>query len=90
MRLLMSFVLTIGSLSANASDNSYCQSDSLASMEIISIPEPSARPLISFVDLTRDTIERRGCCSWHGGVCGCSNGRTKCCDGTLSPTCGCD
>lgn len=34
--------------------------------------------------------ERRGCCSWHGGVCGCSNGRAQCCDGTLSPTCGCD
>ena len=33
---------------------------------------------------------RRGCCSWHGGVCGCKNGRALCCDGTLSPTCGCD
>ena len=35
-------------------------------------------------------IERRGCCSHHGGVCGCRNGRALCCDGTLSPTCGCD
>jgi hypothetical protein len=34
--------------------------------------------------------EKRGCCSWHGGVCGCSGGRALCCDGTLSPTCGCD
>ena len=34
-------------------------------------------------------VDKRGCCSWHGGVCGCENGRTKCCDGTLSPTCGC-
>lgn len=33
--------------------------------------------------------ERRGCCSWHGGVCGCESGRAKCCDGTLSPSCGC-
>lgn len=33
---------------------------------------------------------RSGCCSWHGGVCGCaSNGRVICCDGTLSPTCYC-
>lgn len=32
---------------------------------------------------------RRGCCSHHKGVCGCENGRTKCCDGTFSPTCGC-
>lgn len=32
---------------------------------------------------------RRGCCSHHRGVCGCVNGRTKCCDGSFSPTCGC-
>jgi hypothetical protein len=30
-----------------------------------------------------------GCCSWHGGVCGCSSGRSRCCDGTLSPSCTC-
>ena len=36
------------------------------------------------------TDERRGCCSWHQGVCGCSNGRAVCCDGSYSPTCGCD
>lgn len=30
-----------------------------------------------------------GCCSWHGGVCGCSNGRKVCCDNTLSPSCKC-
>ena len=37
-----------------------------------------------------DLIPRqRGCCSWHAGVCGCQNGRTVCCDGTYSPTCGC-
>ncbi|MFA5182510.1 MAG: Ada metal-binding domain-containing protein [Syntrophales bacterium] len=34
--------------------------------------------------------QRRGCCSWHGGVCGCENGRAVCCDNTLSPSCGCD
>jgi len=32
---------------------------------------------------------RRGCCSRHGGVRGCSGGRALCCDGTLSPSCGC-
>lgn len=35
------------------------------------------------------TIEKKGCCSHHKGVCGCSDGRAQCCDGTLSPTCGC-
>ena len=35
-------------------------------------------------------VERgSGCCSYHGGVCGCSGGRAVCCDGQLSPSCGC-
>ncbi|MBN1663424.1 MAG: hypothetical protein JW943_07480 [Deltaproteobacteria bacterium] len=34
--------------------------------------------------------QRRGCCSHHGGVCGCQDGRALCCDGTVSPSCGCD
>jgi len=33
--------------------------------------------------------EQRGCCSHHGGVCGCSGGRKECCDGSLSPSCTC-
>jgi hypothetical protein len=32
---------------------------------------------------------RQGCCSWHGGVCGCSGVRVVCCDGRLSPSCTC-
>ena len=36
-----------------------------------------------------DVQARSGCCSWHDGVCGCSGGRAQCCDGTLSPSCGC-
>lgn len=39
---------------------------------------------------TGDKEQRSGCCSWHGGVCGCRNGRALCCDGKLSPSCGCD
>jgi len=37
-----------------------------------------------FILLPFDKVEaRQGCCSWHGGVCGC-----QCCDGTpLSSTC---
>jgi hypothetical protein len=32
-----------------------------------------------------------GCCSHHGGVCGCDSsvGKQSCCDGTLSPSCTC-
>jgi len=38
---------------------------------------------------TPEQLAQRGCCSWHGGVCGCSGGRTQCCDGQLSPSCRC-
>ncbi|MHA1541228.1 MAG: hypothetical protein ACTSXL_05550 [Alphaproteobacteria bacterium] len=38
----------------------------------------------------KNADQRSGCCSWHKGVCGCSGGRAYCCDGTLSPSCGCD
>lgn len=48
---------------------------------------PSAPVMPS--DLPTELQAQRGCCSWHGGVCGCSNGRAQCCDGSLSPTCGC-
>lgn len=34
-------------------------------------------------------VTGRGCCSGHGGVCGCKNGRSQCCDGTQSPSCQC-
>ena len=34
-------------------------------------------------------LNKSGCCSRHGGVCGCEKGRSKCCDGTLSPSCKC-
>jgi len=33
--------------------------------------------------------QRRDCCSWHNGVCGCSYGISMCCDGSLSPSCEC-
>lgn len=50
-----------------------------------------ASAIIPGKDLANVVVERRGCCSWHGGVCGCSEGgRAVCCDGQLSPTCGCD
>lgn len=38
---------------------------------------------------TSEEIAKRGCCSWHQGVCGCSGGRQTCCDGTTSPSCTC-
>ena len=45
----------------------------------------SAAPVCS----TALAIGQQGCCSHHGGVCGCSGSRKKCCDGRLSLGCRC-
>jgi hypothetical protein len=36
-----------------------------------------------------EVLARRGCCSWHSGVCGYNGGNVTCCDGTQSPICNC-
>ena len=41
-------------------------------------------------ELKIQDVERSGCCSWHGGVSGCSGGRIVCNDGTYSPSCTCN
>lgn len=40
---------------------------------------------------TGKAMGRSGCCSHHGGVCGCSGftGMQRCCDGSNSPSCRC-
>jgi len=56
-------------------------------------PNASVYKLVKDDPLNGKTIElaRRGCCSHHGGVCGCdqSTDRIICCDGTFSPSCRC-
>ena len=42
-----------------------------------------------FLNSNSQKLVQRGCCSHHGGVCGCSGGRQACCDGKLSPSCLC-
>jgi hypothetical protein len=51
--------------------------------------EMAAAKPIDLCVASGETPMGRGCCSWHGGECGCQNGRDVCCDGTLSPTCTC-
>lgn len=46
--------------------------------------------IILLLFIASPIFAQRGCCSWHQGVCGCSNlGVTVCCDGMYSPTCTC-
>jgi len=45
--------------------------------------------VFAFGLVKNQSIAQSGCCSYHGGVCGCSYGNVKCCDGSLSPSCRC-
>ncbi len=44
---------------------------------------------MKFQQSSNQDLESSGCCSHHGGVCGCSGKRATCCDGSISPSCGC-
>ena len=56
-------------------------------------PQSSCENRLATADQSADErireLGRRGCCSWHGGVCGCGGPRLLCCDGSLSPSCPC-
>lgn len=51
------------------------------------MPDPA--PSGTIPESVQEPASGRGCCSHHRGVCGCSGGRTVCCDNTLSRTCSC-
>ena len=75
----------------------------LAIVFISSSPSPSPNPSQTVPSLqkipstegngrtfaTAEEAMQSGCCSHHGGVCGCGDGRKICCDGVASPTCTC-
>ena len=94
LRFLMIFSIasaTFGITPEKCLSNDY---DSIKSLKIEDITFGMPKIAYSTAKMASDSInsvERRGCCSWHRGVCGCSaEGRAICCDGQLSPTCGCD
>jgi hypothetical protein len=69
---------------------------SLVVASISKAEQPSARDagiacaeVSGTFDVASVENERSGCCSWHNGVCGCAGTRARCCDGSLSPSCGC-
>ena len=68
---------------------SLLQADTNVSPEVITLDSIYCETWADFPN-EYDLFSRRGCCSWHEGVCGCSGGRITCCDGTLSPSCTCN
>jgi hypothetical protein len=57
--------------------------------EVLRHTATQAQALCAEATSSGEDIAQRGCCSWHGGVCGCSGSRVVCCDGRLSPSCRC-
>ncbi|WP_026841859.1 hypothetical protein [Citrifermentans bremense] len=55
----------------------------------ITVVTPDKTEICKATSAEKDEVGRRGCCSWHGGVCGCSGGTVVCCDGSYSPSCTC-
>jgi len=52
-------------------------------------PSQAVAPAVDSTTARSLQAEKSGCCSWHGGVCGCEGNRVVCCDGVVSPSCTC-
>jgi hypothetical protein len=92
--IIVAIVLSVFSLSVSAEEKALytCKYPELPTLiQDTPCPEGYVTEHVRECDelALNDDIERRGCCSHHGGVCGCAGGRTQCCDGTLSPSCRC-
>lgn len=92
--VIIALAISTGSWASTRCENSLDKSGiNLLSFNNINVLRPMlvVNQYQSMKPLLKETIdERRGCCSHHSGVCGCSDGRAVCCDNTLSPSCGCD
>lgn len=80
--------LVLGMIVALVCSNSYATENTPLKASQDSII--SSYLLCMFSSKNSGTISKSGCCSWHGGVCGCSGSRQQCCDGSISPTCTCN
>lgn len=79
MKALLSVLLLAASLIAGA-----------AELEKVVLDKPPAKPACAQIDpANKEKLAQSGCCAWHDGVCGCSGGAVRCCDGGLSPSCHC-
>ena len=95
-KLILAAVFTIIATLAQADPNltftkDYSKNDIRQESPIlVNIPSYLANNQVICAKVSeKDVIQQRGCCSWHGGVCGCENGRVVCCDGEFSPSCTC-
>lgn len=89
MRKIFIFVMLITSMALSTPNNNATAMDKLDLQNKQELIKTQKCNLLIAQNATADELRRSGCCSWHDGVCGCSNGRVQCCDGSLSPSCRC-
>lgn len=82
-KLIITAAIALLASTAFASD----QDKTEATLSVTEVQQ--AQEQLCSAELSMQELEQRGCCSWHGGVCGCSLGTVVCCDGTFSPSCTC-
>lgn len=86
--LVSGTAIAVDSRSNEDTNNQSIEKSLIPSQESQQSKCASNKDNLAEVDVNKQ-LERRGCCSHHGGVCGCSSGRAQCCGGSLSSSCGC-
>lgn len=86
--LLTLFLMANISFAQNLADKSVKSDKQLEANQTLLVSN-NVKEIDNKIFLSKEIkLEKRGCCSWHGGVAGCdeSTGRIKCRDGSLSPS----
>jgi hypothetical protein len=90
MKLRAVVVLTILFANSAFADTTASQKQELPKKESLESQLLKGNPAGDCKDIKdKHLLAKRGCCSWHGGVCDCKNARVVCCDGSYSPSCTC-
>ncbi len=86
--VLSCFVSTAGAFNSSSSEKDNKRNNDISSVNLLgATSECTERNMTDSLEGT--VFANSGCCSHHGGVCGCSGGTVMCCDGMPSPSCGC-
>jgi len=82
LRFLLVFLVGLGSAYAGDVENN---------LTVDAAPTEAVLCVKRMDEATVKITKCQGCCSRHGGVCGCNKvtGNVWCCDGSFSPGCGC-
>jgi hypothetical protein len=88
--LIVALMLMSSSNIVSAANETHCRSN--PNVSVVNLPQPAINMCAIAVEKNKDQFQLagQGCCSSHGGECGCTiTGAVQCCDGRTSPSCGC-